>query len=169
MDYERCREIFDYRDGKLYWKIKTGKKSVVGRKVGSITPGGYIETRVDNERHYIHRLVWLWHHGYLPENYLDHINRDRADNRIENLREVSQSCNIRNSNLSKASTSGFTGVSYSEARGKWEAYIKVDYKKINLGRHNTIEEAIRARYDAEIKYNFKSCNARSACCAFVEG
>lgn len=169
MDYERCREIFDYIDGKLYWKIKTGYKPIIGKPAGYLNTLGYIEIGADGERHLAHRLVWLWHHGYLPENYLDHINRDRADNRIENLREVSQSCNIRNSNLSKASTSGFTGVSYDVDRGKWGAHIKVNYKKIHLGRYNTIEEAIRARYDAEIRYTFKSCNARSACCVFVEG
>lgn len=82
----------------------------------------------------------------------DHINRDRKDNRKENLRIVDFQTNGINKGTQSNNTSGTPGISYSKERKKWESYIKIGYKKINLGRYKTKKEAIKARENAEIKY-----------------
>ena len=91
---KRLRERFYYdaSTGILYYKKPRKNKSVAGYDDGR----GYLLTIIDGERHYNHRLAWLYVYGYLPENFIDHINRNTLDNRISNLREVSATCNARN-------------------------------------------------------------------------
>ena len=94
----------------------------------------------------LHRLVMG------AEKEVDHINRNPADNRKANLREVTRAQNNMNAGLSKNSQSGVTGVHYDKSRDKWVAVIGLDYKSINLGRFKEKEEAIIARKKAEKKY-----------------
>lgn len=86
------------------------------------------------------------------EMVIDHINRNRLDNRKENLRIVSFQDNIRNSNKKSTNKSGFKGVWYDKQRNKWCAGISLNGKSIGLGRYNTIEDAYEARKNGEIKY-----------------
>lgn len=89
------------------------------------------------------------HNFLLKAKGIDHINRDKKDNRRDNLRVVSQSINCRNSSLSKLNTSGHKGVSKTQNGKKWRAYIKIKDKQINLGSFINIFEAINARLQAE--------------------
>ena len=83
---------------------------------------------------------------------VDHINRNPLDNRKSNLRIVNNQQNSMNKGHQKRNTSGHKGVSWDKSRNKWYAYITVNYKLINLGRFNILEDAIKARKKAEIKY-----------------
>ena len=124
---------------------------------------GYLYIRITvNEKakqFSLHRLAWLYTHGYLPE-FIDHINHDRSDNRIDNLREVSRIENNMNQSKAKHNTSGHIGVSWHKGQKKWTSGIKVNYKRIHLGSFDDIDDAIRARKQAEVKYGFHANHGR---------
>jgi len=125
-----CGSLYAYR-GKLYRKIW-----ILGHQFMA------------------HRLVWFYFYGKSPVNGLDHIDGDSLNNRIENLRDVSQQENTRNARLSKRNNSGKTGVTWHKKYKKWHAYIGVNLKLIDLGLFTDLNEAISVRRDAEIKYGF---------------
>lgn len=99
--------------------------------------------------------------GYLPENPVDHINRNRSDNKWNNLREVSHSCNSRNMDKPKTNTSGVVGVYLSGNKKSYCSYITINQKTVHLGTSKTFEEAVKARWEAEKKYEFLNCNTTS--------
>ena len=99
-----------------------------------------------------HRVAWAMHYGVWPENDVDHINGDRADNRIFNLRCSTRSENLRNRRKFPKNKSGYVGVSFCNRRGKWNARIGVNGRYINAGYFDTKEEAAKARAKAEEKY-----------------
>ena len=95
---QQVLELFEYRDGDLYWKVKPAKQVAVGAKAGCKNSHGYCVVRVNKVLYGIHRIIFLMHHGHLPE-YIDHADGDRLNNRIENLRQATK---IQNSyNLGK--------------------------------------------------------------------
>lgn len=146
-------EHFKYEDGRLYWKH--------GSKNGACQPGkeaGYLcrfherwVIGLSGKAYKRARIVWEMHRGRIPNGLVvDHINRVRQDDRIENLRLVSTVVNNRNKSLDVRNKSGVTGVRQDLARNKWVAYINRDGKQVRLGRFNTKEEAIAARQWAAI-------------------
>lgn len=127
----------------LGWTTKNA-----GRESGWIdTSIGYRRMTVFGQIHLAHRLVWLYVHGRFPARgvELDHVNGDKSDNRLCNLREASHTQNGFNTGLRKNNTSGFKGVTWSPSRARWEAKIDVDGKTKRIGRYKTIEEAAEAR------------------------
>lgn len=142
---ERVRELFEYReDGALVWKNNNRETC---QYVG---PNGYRMVGVDGGKHTAHKIVFLWHNGYVPK-VIDHKNRIRIDNRIENLRECSFSEN--NFNTAKRNNrSGKVGVFFRKDIDKWQAYIHFDGKKKSQGCFSTFKDAVEARREAEIKY-----------------
>lgn len=147
-------------DGIVTWKISSGSTKigdVVGYKRG--TPSSYAKGSLNGVRFRVHELIYWWVHKELPKE-IDHIDRDKLNNKISNLRGVSNQQNQRNRKVSKNNTSGTTGV--SRFRGKWQASIKVDGKKIHLGIRNSLEEAVKLRENAETKYNWKGATTAFA-------
>jgi hypothetical protein len=118
-----------------------------------IAANGYAYISIDGVKYLAHRIAWKMFHNTEPDN-IDHVNGDRADNRIANLRSVDRDTNARNMRKSKRNTSGVTGVSWRAARNKWRAYIMVDNKQITLGHFSTIEEAAKAREEASRIYDY---------------
>lgn len=93
---EEIRELFDYHpDGYLTYRYKSTRNKV-GDRAGSPNERGYLLVNVYKVQYPVHRLIWCWHHGKFPDNFIDHINNERHDNRIENLRDVTQQENARN-------------------------------------------------------------------------
>jgi hypothetical protein len=138
---------YDRETGLWRWRDSTAR---VNRKVGWFAgapiANGYMTIRIDGVTHYAHRLAWLWVYGYFPEG-IDHKNRDKADNRIENLRESSKSTNVINSRTRIDSSSGHAGISL-HTNGRWHAYINkhgVRYSKY----FKTKEEAIAWRQEKQ--------------------
>ena len=159
---ERVRELFDYReDGVLVRRVSTSPTARKGEVITRRHNEGYVLVKIDKKEYRVHRIVWLWHHGYLPENVVDHINHIKDDNRIENLREVTQKCNLRNSKVSAKNTSGVRGVHYDKRSGKWGAQIKVDNKGINLGLFNDKITAAMIRFESEVEVGWNECNEDS--------
>jgi hypothetical protein len=135
------KELFDYdkETGDLIWKVSKGGVTS-GAVVGCITQYGYKQVRINKKSYLAHRIVFLLHKGYLPKT-LDHINGDRVDNRIENLRPVTINQNQHNRKLNKNNTSGHKGVSWCKLTNKWKTSIKLEGKRINLGTFDNLEEA----------------------------
>ena len=138
---DRLFELFDYIDGKLYWK-ETGPGRRKDKLAGYYNKNGYRGVLVEGRRYYVHRLIFLYHYGYLPK-VVDHINHIVDDNRIENLRGATHSKNSFNS-ISKGGTSIHKGVSYNERRGSWRARIVIDGKEQHIGCYKTEDEALQA-------------------------
>ena len=109
--------------------------------------GLYAQKRVNKKNIYLHRYIMN-----NPNGIVDHINHNTLDNRKENLRITNNSNNLRNGNIRKNNKSGINGVYYDKKRNKYSASIKVNYKNIFLGRFKTLEEAIKIRKQAELKY-----------------
>lgn len=136
-------------------------------KVGnSIT--GYLRIRIFGSLYLANQLAWLYTYGYTPENQIDHINRNKLDNRIENLREVSQSCNRRNIGNQKNNNSGVKGVSWYKLTEKWVATICVNRKKKCLGYYKSFDNAVCARLSCEQCLDWEGCESSSPAYKYVQ-
>ena len=151
---EKLRELLHYEPetGIFTRKVSTAHNVKVGDVAGSQDRHGYLRIMVQSRRYKAHRLAWLYVYGEWPTDQIDHINRIRADNRIANLREVTNKQNLQNAGKSSHNTSGHTGVYWYKRDSKWVAHIRHNHKLIHLGYFNTIEEAIAARKAAEKLY-----------------
>lgn len=139
----RAKELFEYRDGKLYWRVKPRHKSVqVGDEAGVVTRG-YAAVKFDGRIHRVHRIIFAMHHGYAPE-YVDHANGDTQDNRIENLRPASASQNGHNRGFSRLNRSGVKGVCWNSRSSCWRARVTVDKKTYFVGLFDDALEAAKA-------------------------
>lgn len=128
MEKNRLNELYTFDlDAGLIISRKTG------RPAGSKMKEGYLQISVDGRKLYVHRVIFFMKHGYLPK-LIDHINMDRVDNRIENLRELTHSQNLLNRN-------GPKGIYFNKKNGKWAAQIGNKY----LGSFATEAEALEAR------------------------
>ena len=137
---ELLHEIFEYRDGNLYWKKASNHKVKLDRKAGSISDTGYLRVGLFGKHFRIHRLIYLMFHGHLPK-ILDHINGNKLDNRIENLRPATYSQNCSNSVKQKRNTSGIKNVYWSKKIRKWTVIIGSYNKLKYFGSYASIEEA----------------------------
>lgn len=159
MTQEEIKLIFNYKDGNLYWKIRPATCVNVNDLAGCIRKtDGYHVIRYKNKMQYAHRIVFLYHHGYLPK-FLDHINGNKNDNRIENLRECTTQQNTFNHKLRLDNTTGYKHI-YKEANSKkFRVRIQINGKNINFGNYFDIDyakfiaEAMRHKYHGEFANN----------------
>lgn len=166
--YERVHELLDYDPdtGVFRWRVtKSGVRA--GKRAGYNHPDGYRYIRVDRVSYQEHRIVWLYIHGYFPENDVDHIDRVRDNNRADNLREVSRQCNLRNSKTSCANTSGVCGVHWEKRLRKWGARIAVNGKNKRLGIYDDYEDAVCARLAAEQCIGWSECDSNSGAYRYI--
>ena len=143
MDYN---EIFEYRDGKLYNKVRRGTTGLIGKEAGTKRKDGYRQVKVNGKYKQSHIVIWEMHNGKVPKGLeLDHINRNRGDDRIENLRAVTRSVNQHNK--------GGIGVHRSKrAKARpYVAYIKNNQKFITIGSYGTYCGALMARMMYKLK------------------
>lgn len=144
---------YDQDTGLLTWRVSVGPRSP-GDVAGSKNGQGYLQVWVMGKRYQGHRIAFAMHHGRWPDGSVDHINHDRLDNRIVNLREATEAENKRNSLLRSDNTSGFKGVCENRKRiNKWQASIKVNKKLIFLGNYPTPELAAIAYDRAAIRHH----------------
>lgn len=167
---ERLKELLDYdpETGIFTRKVRTSNFI----RVGAITKKakkdtGYLMISVDNREYRAHRLAFLFMEGYFPENDVDHIDRNRVNNKWNNLREVSRTCNLRNKAIQRNNTSGVIGVSWHKRESKWRATIKTT-KHIHIGFFANLIDAAKARWEAEVKYNFPNCNTTSSAYMYLK-
>lgn len=152
----RLRELLDYdqKTGVFTRLTKTGPRWLPGQPAQMrVSTNGYHQVFIEGKRYAAHRLVWLYTYGAWPVSYLDHINGRRADNRINNLREVTPSENSQNRRSSRHdSTSGLLGVS-PRPDGSWRARINVGPTRVSLGNFPTAQLAHAAYLTAKRTYH----------------
>ena len=141
MDASILHEMFEYRDGALYWKKRKWADKKVGKRAGHMHTDGYRRVNVKgirNQRE--HRVIFMMHHGYLPKQ-IDHINGIRDDNRIENLRAADNFTNSQNAKRLCTNTSGVKGVCFDKAVMKWKARIYINGKRKTIGYYDNLDDA----------------------------
>lgn len=144
---ERLRAMLSYDaiTGLFSWIEKPSWGVSVGEVAGFINSAGYRSIRIAGVGYQAHRLAWLHHYGYWPASDLDHINGDKSDNRIANLRDVSRKVNCENQRRpQRNNTSGFLGVSWAKNEKKWKAQISHSGKKRAIGYFSSPEKAHEA-------------------------
>lgn len=148
-------KVFDYKDGELFWKIKTSRNVLIGDKAGRKAKDHYKTFRFNGDSYYVHRVIWEMHNGPIPEGMqIDHIDQNKFNNRIENLRLVDGFDNHKNMPLLKNNTSGCCGVSLRKKLAKWRAFISVNGSFMELGYYDDWFEAVCARKSAENRLGF---------------
>ena len=152
---ERLREMFTYCP-------ETGALCRPKKKPVTLASNGYARVCVGDEIFLAHRVVWKWVTGLDPLSYsVDHINGDKTDNRMSNLRlVVGHLDNNRNRPRNGNNKSGVTGVSWMKSKQKWRATITVNYKSKHLGLFGSKDEAIQVRKAAEAEYGFHPNHGR---------
>ena len=162
MTQEYLKSLLDYNPetGKFIWRVNNKNYVKSGSEAGWIDSYGYRVIGIDKKGYKGHRLAWLWYYGTLPEDQIDHINHNPDDNRIENLREVSNQENHKNLSRPRNNTSGHVGVHWCKKAKKWCASIQPNGKKIYLGYFKEKEDAIKTRKEAEAKYKFHKNHGR---------
>ena len=145
---EQLLNAFEYKDGNLYWKIAK-QKTVIGKIAGSKLPNGYFHFQLNGKFILHHRAIFLMHYGYLPK-FIDHIDGNPSNNRIENLREVTASQNCWNQKY-KGSASGVKGVTWNKQDKRWQSQIRANGKKFYLGKFVNLDDAIVAYKNAAKK------------------
>jgi len=147
------KKNYEYKDGELFRKTTAGGQKI-GSLVGWITTCNkkqYRKMNVGKKTIYVHQAIFMLHHGYLPK-YIDHIDGNSLNNKIENLRQATQSQNLANSGKRSINTSGYKGVSYRKDTQKWIAQITVNRKHISLGCYKSPQEAHLAYQTGSKKY-----------------
>jgi len=143
---ERVLELFKYEDGKLFRRSDNKEMGIY-----SIKHHRYARIVIDGKDHKLHRIIFLYHHGYLPD-IIDHINGDRYDNRIENLREANTYQNRQNSRIYSTSKSGVKNVYWCKRTNKWRVSFSINGKRKTFGSYVDLEEAKQVATSMRNKY-----------------
>ena len=133
--------LYNPINGQFVWRRSISGHIKQGCFAGSLNRQGYWTLRLDTEYYLAHRVAWFWVYGEWPKGEIDHINSNRQDNRIDNLRDVTRSINQHNGRPYRNNKSKLKGVTYLKARRKWMAQIQRDKKHYYLGLYDTKEEA----------------------------
>jgi hypothetical protein len=147
-------ELFEYKDGELYWKKRPSLKAVqakIGNKAGTICNNLYKQVSINKEYYYIHRIIFAMFYGYFP-NFVDHIDGNPSNNKIENLREATQTQNNYNAVLKSNNTSGYKNVYWDKRSSKWLVMVKVERKNKHIGYFDNILIANNAAIMARKQY-----------------
>ena len=142
--------LFTYKDGHLYWN-NTFSRIKAGQMAGSPSTRGYWVVGIRQKRYKLHRLIFMMHYGFMPK-YVDHIDGNTSNNKIENLRTATAAQNAYNSKKPFNNTSGLKNISWDKEYNKWVVRIGIDGVLKNFGRYNDIEyakfiaEAMRYKY-----------------------
>lgn len=145
INIDLLNKLFNYNDvtGILYNKTTRASNSIKGSKVGTLINTGYLKTSINNNEYLVHRLIWFLNYGYFPEQ-IDHINGNRLDNRLSNLRESNDKLNQENIRSAQSNNkSGFLGVFNRLYKGKqrYVSKIMINGKSKWIGSFDTPEEA----------------------------
>ena len=156
---ELLRELFDYNPetGELRWKVRLANCVEIGDIAGCYASRGYVCLTINGVNYKQHRIIYSLYHGEVlqPHEVIDHINRDTGDNRIANLRRVTQCENNLNRGEMKNNRSGKRGVTWCEARKKWRVRLCLGGKRHHLGEFDCLDDAISARLAAEKNLPFE--------------
>lgn len=140
-----CNEYLSYdaETGVIKWKGRASNRINIGDLAGNLRPDGGLTIQLNGKKYLSHRVAFLMHHSFLPV-FVDHINRNRSDNRIENLRQCTHAENQRNGAAYKTNKSGYKGVSLYKDKIRWRASIQTNKRNKHIGIYECKKEAARA-------------------------
>lgn len=136
IDHLKSLLRYDANNGVLIWAKTLSNRAPEGSRAGSLNAHGYRSVTIGRRNIYAHRIAWALTFGTWPDGEIDHINGNKDDNRIVNLRDVSRSKNALNRAVYRNNISGFKGVS-PHRNGRWKARIRRDGRVYNLGIFET--------------------------------
>lgn len=153
---ELLLSLFAYRDGNLFRKVHKSQNAQIDDLAGHAQKRGYRLIRINNKYYYAHRLIFLYHHGFLPQ-FLDHIDGDPANNDISNIREATKQENNRNKKKTKSvngkpTSSDFKGVYWSKNNKNWVSQITINRRTKHLGNFTSEIDAAKAYNIAAAKH-----------------
>jgi hypothetical protein len=161
---ELARSLLDYNPdtGVLTWKCRQVSKpqhiswnnKLAGKSAGCVTSSHYLLISISDNSYFAHRVAWLIVHGRWPEDQIDHIDHDTLNNRLSNLREVTNTENHRNVSLSKINKSGVSGVYWCKKSSKWHAQGIAAGKRVHIGLFGLLADAAAARKSFEESRGF---------------
>ena len=141
----KVQELFNYVDGELYWKVRPMYSHIdITKPAGSIDKyHGYRIIMISKKHYRAHRVVFMYHHNHLPKT-IDHINNDKTDNHIENLRPASDAQNSGNAKLCSRNRSGFKGVHFNTHKNKWRGGVCLNGNTTYTDNFSLIGDAVAA-------------------------
>lgn len=141
LSLERLRQVlrYEHETGDFYWIHRDTHKNKLGQYASIVRSHGYLNISIDSNYYYTHRLAWFYVHGEWP-NVIDHINGDKTDNRIDNLRSVDQRCNVQNVLKARKHNASRLLGAYKTKYG-FASTVVHNKKSIYLGHYKTAEEA----------------------------
>jgi len=152
IDQKLVNELFNYNDGRLYWRANIGGKKLAGKQAGSVMADGYYRVGINRKAYKLHRIIYLWHYGDLPPE-IDHIDGNRANNRIENLRPADTHVNKYNAGKRVNNTSGCKNVSWDKNNRKWVVRFRINGEKHYFGSFTDLDLADLVAVEARNKYH----------------
>lgn len=151
---ESLKQLFDYHpNGQLIRKKTTSRLGKSGNVAGFLDKKiGYLRVGIGKKQYLVHRIIFMIQNGYMPQE-TDHINGNKLDNRIENLRTASKSENLRNRSFNINNSSGYKNVSWSKNHDKWSVTLSYDGKKHHIGYFQDLELADLVAQEARNKHH----------------
>jgi hypothetical protein len=153
--------IYNPETGALTWRTRPNDRRSFNQRLAGqpalacVNFEGYLHGVIHGNGFRAHRVAWAMHHGQWPTAEIDHINGNRADNRMSNLREATSAENSRNMRMMARNKSGVTGVFWHKSRRRWIAEIKgADSKPIHIGNFVIFQDAVDARKQAEREHGY---------------
>lgn len=141
-------------NGNFTWIKPTSKRVCIGTKAGTLDKDGYCVIKFNYKLYRAHRLAWFYMYDVWPSQQIDHIDGNKLNNSITNLRDVNSQTNMENiKNVGRSNTSGMLGVSFHKHKKKYMANIKVNKKTMYLGSFNKAEDAQSAYLKYKQQYH----------------
>lgn len=142
---------YDFNTGVFYWNVERGTVRI-GNVAGCLKNNGYLQIQINGKKYYSHRLAWIYFFGHIPNLEIDHINGNKTDNRISNLRLATSRQNKQNKKIYNSNNkTGYLGVSFYKKIGKFCAEIRNNNKKIHIGFFENPEDAYKEYLKAKRK------------------
>ena len=149
---KQAQENFIYSNGNLLWAKKSAERIKIGDIAGAKTTKGYVKVIVNGKFYRAHRIIFLIHYGYLPK-LIDHIDGNPSNNKIENLREATNSQNQHNRKINANNVSKTKGISWEKSTKQWRVDLGVNGKRKHFGRFFDLELAELVSTEARNKYH----------------
>ena len=146
---ELLYNLFDYKNGQLFWKIKPSYR-IHKNTIAGTWNNGYCFVSINKKKYLVHRFIFMMHNGYLP-NFIDHIDGNPSNNLIDNLRPATKSENACNRKLSIINKSGIKNVNWK--KNKWCVQIQINKQKKHIGYFKDLDLAELVASEARDKYH----------------
>ena len=170
-EYLRQRLTYEPETGRLIWRHNEAMPNYWNARFANTVAGnvdsghGYYTIGINGVKHRMHRVIWAMAHGYWPKRHIDHVDGNKLNNRIDNLRDVESQENHLNQSIPKNNKSGVIGVCWHKRRARWRAAITVNGRHKTIGYFSNLEEAAAARRAAEVTFGFHKNHGRAAIAA----